>query len=109
MAKRPWRAGPKGLAVAVRLTPKAGRDGIDGVRELADGRTAVAARVRAVPEGGQANAALIKLLAKQWGVAKADLSVVAGATARVKRILVAGDADALALRLENWLKAFAED
>ena len=35
----PWIAGAGAVAVTVRLTPKGGRDAIDGVETLADGRT----------------------------------------------------------------------
>jgi hypothetical protein len=37
-AGRPWRLTPGGVAVSVRLTPKGGRDAIDGIATLADGR-----------------------------------------------------------------------
>ena len=88
----------------MRLTPKGGRDAIDGFVRLADNTHAVAVRVAAAPEGGKANAALLKLLGKAWGVARRDLAIVGGEKSRLKRVVVAGDAAALARRLENWLK-----
>jgi uncharacterized protein YggU (UPF0235/DUF167 family) len=57
--------------------------------------------VTAVPEAGRANEALIKLLAKQWGVAKSSISLVAGATDRNKILHVAGDAGDLMVRLSQ--------
>ena len=53
-----------GVTLAVRLTPKGGRDAIDGIEQLADGRSVLKVRVRAAASEGEANAALIKLIAK---------------------------------------------
>ena len=57
--------------------------------------------VTAVPEAGKANEALIKLLAKEWGVAKSSISLVAGATDRNKILHIAGDAGDLMARLSQ--------
>lgn len=85
----------------VRLTPRGGRDAIDGVERLADGRTVLKVRVRAVPSEGEANAALLRLLAKTLGVARRDVELVGGATARVKRVRVVGAGASLAAILEK--------
>jgi uncharacterized protein YggU (UPF0235/DUF167 family) len=82
--------------VEVRLTPRAAFDRIDGVGTLADGRTVLLARVRAVPEDGRANEALCRLLADAFGVSKSSASVVSGHTARVKRVRLVGEPAALA-------------
>lgn len=87
--------------LSVRLTPKGGRDAIDGIEVMADGRTVLKARVRAAPSEGEANAALVALLAKTLGVPRREVSVVAGATARIKRVMIGGDAAALARTLEG--------
>ncbi len=89
------------LRLFVRLTPKASRDGFDGLVALSDGRTVLAARVRAVPEKGAANAALEKLLAKALGVGKTQIEVVAGTTARLKTVMIRGDAATLAATLNK--------
>ena len=86
----PWAAEPGGLAIRVRLTPKGGRDALDGVETLADGRRVLKARVRAAPENGRANAALIELVAGLLGVPKRAVSIRAGETGRIKQIFVAG-------------------
>lgn len=96
-----WRPAAGGLALAVRLTPKGGRDSIDGIERLADGSTVLKARVRAAPHEGAANDALVRLLAKTLGVAPRQVELVAGATARIKRLRIAGDARALAAALEK--------
>jgi uncharacterized protein YggU (UPF0235/DUF167 family) len=85
----------------VRLTPKAGRDALEGVAQLADGRSVLQARVRAAPHEGEANAALIKLIAKALGVPPRDIQLVGGATTRLKRLLITGSPDALATHVEK--------
>lgn len=96
-----WRIETGGITLAVRLTPRGGRDAIDGIESLADGRRVLKVRVRAAASEGAANAALIVLIAKALGVAQRDVHLVAGATARLKRVRVAGAGAALAARLEK--------
>jgi uncharacterized protein len=98
---RPWTITAGGIMVAVRLTPKGGRDAIDGIEALADGRAVLKARVRAAASDDQANEALMGLIAKALGVARRDVSLASGATARLKRLKVAGTGVALATALEN--------
>ncbi len=76
--------------LSVRLTPRGGRDAIEGVEMLADGRAVLTARVRAVPEDGRANAALEKLLADELGYSARAIRIVAGATSRLKTIRIDG-------------------
>jgi uncharacterized protein YggU (UPF0235/DUF167 family) len=85
------KAGPGGIDLYVRLTPKAAFDRIDGAETTADGRSHLKARVRAVPENGAANKALERLVAKTLGVPTSAVSVVAGGTARLKTLRVIGD------------------
>jgi len=101
MAARPWTATAGGLLLAVRLTPRGGRDAIDGVEELADGRAVLKVRVRAAPSEGEANAALLRLIARELGIAPRDVALAAGATGRIKRLTVIGAAPALAAALEK--------
>ena len=79
MAALPVTSRDDGVAVAVRLTPKASANRIDGLAPGEDGSTTLRARVTAAPENGKANAALIKLLAKAWKLPKTALTVTAGA------------------------------
>jgi uncharacterized protein YggU (UPF0235/DUF167 family) len=85
--------------LAVRLTPKGGRDAIDGVERRANGQAVLKVRVRAAPSEGEANAALIKLVARALGTAARDVSIVGRATARLKRVKIAGDAVRLSMAL----------
>lgn len=85
----------------VRLTPKGGRDAIDGVETLSDGRAVLKARVRAAPTEGEANDALRRLIAKSAGVPLRDVTLAAGATARIKRLAISGDGPTLVAALEK--------
>ena len=98
---KPWRLSKSGVVVSVRLTPKGGRDAIDGIAALADGRAVLKARVRAAPSQGEANAALGRLVAKTVGVPPRDVILIAGATARIKQLEIAGDARAVMAALEK--------
>jgi hypothetical protein len=90
----------------MRLTPRAARDSVDGVKEGPDGRY-IQARVRAVPENGKANAALVELVARELGVAKSTVTVTAGQTHRLKSLLIGGDAAALEKKISAWLERFS--
>ncbi|MGE5548794.1 MAG: DUF167 domain-containing protein [Solirubrobacterales bacterium] len=94
---------PGGLRVAIRLTPKASRDRIDGPAADAAGGEALKVSVTAVPEDGKANAALIKLLSKEWRVPRTSMEIVQGATDRRKVLFISGDADALGRQLDEWM------
>ena len=63
LAHQPWTHAADGVIVDVRLTPRGGRDAIEGIERRADGRVVLKARVRAAPFEGQANTALCRLLA----------------------------------------------
>ncbi len=91
-----FEADASGLTLRVRLTPRGGRDALEGFAALADGRVVIKARVSAAPEKGLANAALEKLVAKALGVPKSSVAVVGGETARLKTVRVSGDGTRLA-------------
>lgn len=95
----PWRIVEGGVTVAVRLTPRGGRDAIDGPGELSDGRKVLLARVRTAPEDGAANAALLKLLAKGVGIPASRAEIVSGHTARIKTVRLGGDGPGIAAAL----------
>jgi uncharacterized protein (TIGR00251 family) len=89
------------VVVTVRLTPKGGRDAIDGIETLSDGSTVLKVRVRAIPSEGEANTALGRVLAKALAVPPRDVEIVSGHTSRIKRVKISGDAAALTLALEK--------
>ena len=101
MSGLPWRNEAGGLVLSVRLTPKGGRDAIEGIEQLANGESVLKVRVRAPPMEGEANAALVKLLVRTLGVPARDVRLVAGLSARVKRLKIAGAAAALSAALSK--------
>ncbi len=105
MATSPLRPLSDGVLVSVRLTPKASRDAVQGVAPTSGGGAVLKVQVTAVPEAGKANEALVRLLAKAWGVPRSSVSVASGATDRNKTLAVAGEPDDLRERLEGWLAA----
>jgi len=94
-----WRVRPDGLEVRVRVTPRGGRDAIDGVETLSDGRPVLKVRVRAVPEDGAANEGVRRCLAKALNVPASAVSLEAGATARLKIFSISGEGGMLAAAL----------
>ncbi len=74
-----------GVTFDVLVQPRASREKLG---PLHDGRLKVA--VTSPPVDGEANAAVIALLAKRLGVAKGAVEVVAGASSRRKTVRVAG-------------------
>ncbi|MDT3685123.1 MAG: DUF167 family protein [Pseudorhodoplanes sp.] len=101
MGQRPWSATATGVVVAVRLTPKGGRDSIDGIETMSDGRSVLKARVRVAPTEGEANEALVRLLAKSLDVPPRSVNLAAGATSRIKRVVIEGDVATLMAKLEK--------
>jgi uncharacterized protein len=91
MLMDPWRYSNQGISVALRVTPRGGRDDIDGLETLADGRLVVKVHVRAIADGGEANRAVAELLAKALGVPKANVRILSGMTSRLKHVAVDGD------------------
>jgi uncharacterized protein (TIGR00251 family) len=88
-----------GVRVAVRLTPRARADGLDGVTPTANGESVLKVSVTAPPIENQANDALLKLLAREWKLPRRDLAIVGGAKSRNKIVRVAGEPEALLPRL----------
>jgi uncharacterized protein (TIGR00251 family) len=101
MAARPWTVVPGGVVLTVRLTPRGGRDAIDGIEALSDGRCVLKARVRVPASEGEANAELIRLIARALGLAPRHVALASGATARIKRLTIAGEGAAIMAALEK--------
>jgi hypothetical protein len=74
--------------LAIRLTPKSGRDALEPAKTLSDGRCVLVARVRAIPENGEANRALLALVARSLECPASAVHLVSGATSRLKILRV---------------------
>ncbi len=98
---KPWTARENGVVLHVRLTPKSSRDVLEGMETLADGACVLKARVRAVPEDGKANDALVTLVAKNLKIPASRIKITSGATARHKTLLLEGDAVEISAKLEH--------
>lgn len=96
------------MRLSVRLTPKAAAERIVGVVENGHGGWALKIGVTAPPVDGKANDALIKLLARRFGLKQRDFAIASGSTDRSKVIEIHGDPTTLASRLAEglrpWLK-----
>ncbi|MBN9546639.1 MAG: DUF167 domain-containing protein [Alphaproteobacteria bacterium] len=100
MTAKPYSATTNGIRLAVRLTPRASRDGLDGIGLDADGRPVLRIRLAAPPVEGAANQALIDFLAGMLAVRKKDIVIRSGETGRLKILEVDGKPDALAARID---------
>jgi uncharacterized protein (TIGR00251 family) len=90
------------LRFAVRLTPRGGRNAIDGWVEDAAGKKHLKARVSLPPEDGKANKALIALLAKALDIPKSSIRIAAGETSRLKTIEIDGDRAGIEAKLSEF-------
>jgi hypothetical protein len=95
----PWRVSGDAVLLSLRLTPRSSKEALEGVETLADGRSVLKARVRAVPEDGKANLALLRLLADQLDLPIRSLSLATGATGRTKVIRIEGAPESTLARL----------
>ena len=100
---KPYAAVEGGVRLALRLTPRASRNGVDGIVQDAEGRPLLKLRLVAPPVEGAANAALIAFLAGTLSLRKADIAIRSGETGRVKILHLAGDSAAILQRLDAWL------
>lgn len=78
------------MRLAVRVTPKGGRDAVDGWAVDDAGRAYLKVRVSAAPADGEANAAVVALLARSLKVPRSAVRLVAGETARLKMLEIEG-------------------
>ena len=99
----PYSATADGVRLAVRLTPRSSRNGIDGIVRDADDRPLLAIRLNAPPVDGAANKALIAFLADALKLRKADIVIRSGETGRTKMLQLTGDGPAIAARIAALL------
>jgi uncharacterized protein len=95
----PLRETPRGFLLDVKVTPRAARDEVLGIRA---GRLLV--KVTVVPEKGKANAAIVALLAKLAGTPKSAFDVVSGETDRSKVLRLASHVE----QVQSWLRGLQQ-
>ena len=83
------------------MAPKASRNGVGLFYEDSDGLQRLKVMVTAVPEGGKANEAVIKLLAKYLKLPKSALEIVSGALDRRKTLKIRGEGTILSQHLRE--------
>ncbi len=91
----------EGLQIFVRATPAAAKNEMSGIWNGANGEQRLAVKVTAAPDKGKANDAIVKLLAKCFGLPKSSLSIMSGEASRLKTIAIAGNRDELAARVKR--------
>jgi uncharacterized protein YggU (UPF0235/DUF167 family) len=91
------------VTLHLRVTPNAGVDRIEGSELRDDGTAVLRLRVKAVPDKGKANAAVIALIAKTLGLPKSAVSLVTGDTARLKTVAITADPEMVQQRLAALL------
>jgi uncharacterized protein (TIGR00251 family) len=81
----PYRKSKDGITLEVRVQPRSSRAGIEGV----EGRV-LRVRLTAPPHGGEANAQLLRVLARELGLRKSSLSIIKGQASRNKVVEARG-------------------
>jgi len=104
MAGSFWRIDGDDLILAIRLTPRSAKERLGG--QWRDEKDAVwlQAQVRAVPEKGRANAALIRLISKQLHIPAKDIVMDSGDVSRLKRLRLIGRARNAAAMIKDWIE-----
>jgi len=88
-----------GVRLETRITPRASRNAIEGIRE---GRLVV--KVTASPVDEAANAAVVDTVSRALGLSRRDVSIVAGDHSRMKSLALSGvSADEVRQRLSAIL------
>ncbi|WP_425262539.1 DUF167 domain-containing protein [Sphingobium cyanobacteriorum] len=103
-----WSQAGNDLLLCVRLTPGSAKEAIGGGWTDAQGARWLSARVRAVPEKGKANSALIALLAKRLDWPRSAILLESGDTNRLKRLRITGGGGDACARLVALIETWVE-
>jgi uncharacterized protein (TIGR00251 family) len=88
-----------GVRLTIKVTPKASSNRIGIAMRETDGAYVLKVYVTTVPEDGQANEAVLKVLAKSWGLSKSTLEIISGHKDRKKVIHIQGNPQTLMKQL----------
>ncbi len=86
-----WSPVPGGIRLRVRVTPRGGRDAVEGIGADTGEAPHLKLRIASAPVDGDANEAVIKVLVKWLGVPKTNINIVGGETMRLKTLMITGD------------------
>ena len=100
----PFAAVKDGVSLAVRITPRADRNQMQGVFQGADGSAALHLRLAAPPVDGAADRALVAFLSDALGLTKSDITIRSGETGRLKILHLSGDSSVVVVRLSKWIE-----
>lgn len=92
-----------GVRLAVRLTPRADRNQVEGVSQGPDGHPALHLRLAAPPVEGAANRALVRFVADKLDLPKSAVTIRSGEKARLKILHLSGNGALLMARLAEWI------
>ena len=104
MTLLPFKPDSQGGLLFLRVTPKSARSGLAGLHEGADGRVSLQVKVRAQPEKGKANEAVIDVLAEHFRLPRKAFTLTAGETGRLKTVHIAGDPTAIEQTLSHLIQ-----
>ena len=96
-----WGAVAGGVTLAVRISPRGGRNAVEGLVPDVEGRLELAVRIAAAPVDGEANDVVEATLARWLGVKSSEVEVTGGLTARSKQVTIDGDPVALIRKLQT--------
>jgi uncharacterized protein YggU (UPF0235/DUF167 family) len=89
-----------GITLSVRVSPRGGRNAVEGLVADADGRPQLSVRVAAAPVDGEANDAVEATVARWLGLKPREVEVTGGTTTRSKVLTIDGDPVQLMRRLQ---------
>lgn len=95
-----WRESQGGVLLHISLTPKSSSDSVGKVACVASGRVS-RVKVRALPDKGKANQAVLKVLAEWLKIPKTSFELVFGRRSKLKTIKISGDFEEIVKKLET--------
>ena len=96
-----WGPVSGGVTLAVHVSPRGGRNAVEGLVPDAEGKPMLGVRVAAAPVDGEANDAVEATLARWLGVKPREVEVTGGLTARSKVVTIDGDPVQLMRKLQT--------
>lgn len=99
----PWRPVKGGVVLHISLTSKSSKDIVGDIVDSPSG-CVLKVKVRAIPDKGAANQAVVKVLAKWLDLPKSSLELVSGGRSRLKSVKISGNIDDITKVLEMAVK-----